>query len=256
MSGKKHLVVDVTEGSYVKVACCVMKLSASWCSPCKVAKPWFSEKAKEYKSCIDCYEVDVEDYPEGIHPLFDKLTSSVKSLPTWHFIFDGEVKKTLTGFGDPHSRTKEKLDLEFKLLAKLQGERPAFVQPELEDSPLPEYDDLTPSDASVTLAALHEDFIFDEVSATNLHSGTKDEVGTMRNLSEFVKKTALYFSKEENTKRRRDLPSNYDEDDEGETLHYEDGCIEPMDISSNIHGIIASMGSFKDDRPGKEVLEV
>jgi thioredoxin 1 len=254
MNGKKHFVVDVTANSKVKDRCSVIKLSASWCGPCKVAKPWFLERAKEYSDVVDCYEVDVDDYPEGLHPLFDKLTESVRSLPTWHFVFDGEVKKTLTGFGDS---AKDKLSVEFKELAKLQEERRVFDETSVNIASLlvTDEDEMIPSDASVTLAAVDEDGIFDlDYDTDDVEGGGGEEV--RRNLAEFVKKTAMYFSKEENTKRRRDIPRDYDQDVEGETLDHEDGCIETMDISSKINDIISSMGSFKNNQPRLEVFEV
>jgi thiol-disulfide isomerase/thioredoxin len=77
----------------------VLKLTASWCGPCRVYKPIFEKIASEYQN-VNFYEIDVDDEPEITQVL------GIRSVPTTIFISkQGEKQLSLGSISQDRLRT-------------------------------------------------------------------------------------------------------------------------------------------------------
>jgi thiol-disulfide isomerase/thioredoxin len=70
----------------------VVKLSAQWCTPCRMYAPIFNEvKAKLEAQGIDFLEIDVDEQPEAAYKY------KVRSVPTTVVIEDSLVLRSQAG---------------------------------------------------------------------------------------------------------------------------------------------------------------
>ena len=70
----------------------VLFFTATWCGPCKVMYPLI-EKLSENMNTCKFYKIDVDE--ESTEEIVDLY--GVKSMPTFYFIKNGEVKEKLIG---------------------------------------------------------------------------------------------------------------------------------------------------------------
>jgi thioredoxin 1 len=68
----------------------VIKLSASWCGPCKAYAPAFAEATKDV-SIAKVHNIDVDDYPEVAQHF------NLRGVPTTILLKDGEAKVIRAG---------------------------------------------------------------------------------------------------------------------------------------------------------------
>lgn len=69
----------------------IIKYTANWCRPCKMIAPLYAELAINYPN-ISFFEVDLETEAGKV--------CQISSIPTFHFLIDGEIVDDVTG-GDP-----------------------------------------------------------------------------------------------------------------------------------------------------------
>ena len=68
---------------------CIIKFTASWCSPCKYLAPIFEELSEEIK--IPCYEVDVDKEPQLAQQF------NILSVPTTVLLKNGKEVVRING---------------------------------------------------------------------------------------------------------------------------------------------------------------
>ena len=76
---------------------------ASWCGPCKKAKPFVQSKEAELKNAgheVVFWDID-EDESEDMVERYD-----VSGVPTLIFVKDGELVGTMRGWNDPESKVE------------------------------------------------------------------------------------------------------------------------------------------------------
>jgi thioredoxin 1 len=86
-----HYLTDLADYQEMIKGNCIIKFTASWCGPCKIAKPTFHELCDKYHSKIVFIEVDVD-----LAPKISKF-AQIKSMPTFMFYFSGELIKMFKG---------------------------------------------------------------------------------------------------------------------------------------------------------------
>ena len=68
----------------------LLYFTASWCGPCKSISPIIYDKFSKINN-LKIYKVDIDDNEE-LCAKYD-----IKSVPTFHLIYDGETKMNYTG---------------------------------------------------------------------------------------------------------------------------------------------------------------
>lgn len=82
---------------------CIIMFGASWCGPCKVAKPRFEGLEKDYPNIAFAY-CDVDESQKTAQSL------GVMSVPTFITFFDGsDVQSTIGANGDGMKNILDKL---------------------------------------------------------------------------------------------------------------------------------------------------
>jgi len=71
----------------------VVDFSATWCGPCKVMTPKFEELSEKYSNSIVCVKVDIDQLADFASK------SSIRSVPTFNFYYQGEVVGSVVGAG-------------------------------------------------------------------------------------------------------------------------------------------------------------
>lgn len=69
----------------------ILYFSAKWCGPCKIVATHIEETKEKLKNYVNIQKVDIEEE--------QKLSEeyNIKSIPTFVFVQDGEIKSTSTG---------------------------------------------------------------------------------------------------------------------------------------------------------------
>lgn len=79
-------IIDFETNTFQGELPCIVKYSASWCSPCRALTPILEKLSEEYNSKINIYEIDVEEEIE----LSSKF--NIRSIPTMMFYKNNEPK--------------------------------------------------------------------------------------------------------------------------------------------------------------------
>jgi len=77
----------------------VVDFTASWCGPCKIITPFYSELSEKYPQLV-FLKVDVEEMPEL------SATWDVQAMPTFFFVKDGKQIDKLVGANKPELEKK------------------------------------------------------------------------------------------------------------------------------------------------------
>ena len=85
----KELLEKINDGEKV-----IVKLSASWCSPCQALKPIFEKVVKENTTGVQLFSVDVDDNRDFA------VSLGVRSVPTIKVFNGGENVETKVGLID------------------------------------------------------------------------------------------------------------------------------------------------------------
>jgi thioredoxin 1 len=71
----------------------LIDVSATWCAPCKVARPVVAGLARTHHGRLQVVEIDGDESPELVERL------GVRGYPTFLGVFGGEVVERRVGFG-------------------------------------------------------------------------------------------------------------------------------------------------------------
>ncbi|MFZ5896228.1 MAG: thioredoxin family protein [Myxococcota bacterium] len=71
----------------------LVDVSATWCGPCKMARPVVAELARTHRGALKVVEIDGDDSPGLVARL------GVRGFPTFVGILGGEVVERRAGFG-------------------------------------------------------------------------------------------------------------------------------------------------------------
>lgn len=71
----------------------LIDVSATWCAPCKVARPVVAALAHTHHGRLQVVEIDGDESPELVERL------GVRGYPTFLGVFGGEVVERRVGFG-------------------------------------------------------------------------------------------------------------------------------------------------------------
>src|SRR5690349_21994385 len=71
----------------------LVDVSATWCAPCKVARPVVAALAHTHQGRLQVVEIDGDESPELVERL------GVRGFPTFLGVYGGEVVERRVGFG-------------------------------------------------------------------------------------------------------------------------------------------------------------